>query len=68
MKTRLLRIVCALVGHRFTETHFDGRGRRISVTGCERCGHVDLDRTKIVPRNRRMRRQYARAVAREIAR
>lgn len=62
------RAVCALVGHRLEETHFDGRGRRISITGCARCGRLEHERTKIVPRNRRLRREWARAVAREIAR
>lgn len=68
MKRSLLRAWCWLVTHRLEEKTFDGRGRRITMTRCTRCGHIDPGTVSVMPRNRRMRRRYAQAIAREIAR
>lgn len=68
MKRRTRRAWCWLVGHRFERKQFDGRGRRIEFVICTRCRHFDPDAVSVLPRNRTMRRRYARSIAREIAR
>ena len=65
---RILRVVCLLVGHRYETETFDGRGRRVRLEKCGRCGDIDFDRMVVTPLNRQVRRRWARDAARRIAR
>lgn len=65
---RVKRLLCRIVGHRMITETFDGRGRRIQMAKCQRCNHLDLSRTVVMPLNRKVRRRWARDVARKVAR
>lgn len=65
---RLKRLFCALIGHANVTKKYDARGRRVEVTRCHRCGTIDYDSLSVTPRNRAMRRRWARGVARELSR
>ena len=59
---------CRVSGHNWERKAFDGRGRRIEVTCCTRCRQVDRGTMQVSCLNRRVRRQAARAYARELLR
>ena len=65
---KIARLWCLVVGHRDKSETFDGRGRRIQLTKCQRCGRIDFDRMLVMPLNRQVRRRWARDVARKVAR
>lgn len=62
------RLICRLRGHRLTPRFFDGRGKRVTVFECVRCGYSDVARATVTSRNRAIRRHYARRLAKELAR
>lgn len=62
------RVVCWLKGHRWQNERFDGRGRRIQLSKCSRCGRIDESTIVIMPLNRQVRRDWARRAARAVAR
>lgn len=62
------RIVCWLFGHEWAALVMDGRGRRVRVAKCSRCGRFDRNSITVEPLNRAVRRAWARAAARKVAR
>lgn len=62
------RVICWVRGHRWVRQRFDGRGRRIKLEKCARCGAIDHSSIEIVPLNRQVRRRMAQRIAREVAR
>lgn len=65
---RFKRLCCWFVGHANVTKNYDARGRRVEVTRCTRCGTIDYDSLSVTPRNRALRRRWARTVARELSR
>jgi hypothetical protein len=65
---KIARLWCVVAGHDYRARNYDGRGRRITITKCERCAKIDHAQTRIVPLNRQVRRRWARDAARKVAR
>jgi len=65
---RIARLRCRIFGHRDEIETFDGRGRRVQLTKCQRCDRIDFDRMLVMPLNRAVRRRWARDTARKVAR